>query len=125
MFFGHKNGIIRYFNAETLPVRLEDNKIILTDLYHDQENDAITALNVRLATSNNVIDLGAMENQFYFEIAYGTASGRVKLISEHAETIGQGPQLLFSFAVHRSPVIKILLAENHLISNSADFNHVR
>ncbi|XP_063712180.1 BTB/POZ domain-containing protein KCTD3-like [Symsagittifera roscoffensis] len=125
MFFGHKNGIIRYFNAETLPVRLEDNKIILTDLYHDQENDAITALNVRLATSNNVIDLGAMENQFYFEIAYGTASGRVKLISEHAETIGQGPQLLFSFAVHRSPVIKILLAENHLISNCADFNHVR
>ncbi|XP_075250362.1 BTB/POZ domain-containing protein KCTD3-like [Convolutriloba macropyga] len=125
MFFGHKNGLIRYFNAETLPVRLEDNKIILTDLFHDHENDAITALNVRFSSNNSVIDLGPMENQFYFEIAYGTSSGRVKLISEHAETIGQGPQLLFSFTVHRSPVTKILLSENHLVSNCADFNHVR
>merc|ERR1712226_875560 len=125
MFFGHKTGSIRYFNAEILPVRMEDSKIILTDLYHDQENDPITALNVRFSSNNNVIDLGPMDNQFYFEIAYGTASGRVKLISEHAETIGQGPQLLFSFTVHRSPVTKILLSENHLVSNCADFNHVR
>ena len=71
MFFGHKNGIIRYFNAETLPVRLEDNKIILTDLYHDQENDAITALNVRLASNNSVLsEMGSMENHFYFEEIY-------------------------------------------------------
>ena len=126
MFFGHKNGIIRYFNAETLPVRLEDNKIILTDLYHDQGNDAITALNVRLASNNSVLsEMGSMENQFYFEIAYGTACGRVNLISEHAETIGQGPQLLFSFAVHRSAVMKVLLSEQLLISNCADYNHVR
>ena len=126
MFFGHKNGIIRYFNAETLPVRLEDNKIILTDLYHDQKNDPITALNVRLASNNSVLsEMGSMENHFYFEIAYGTASGRVNLISEHAETIGQGPQLLFSFAVHRSAVIKVLLSEQKLISNCADYNHVR
>ncbi|KAF3848200.1 hypothetical protein F7725_021228 [Dissostichus mawsoni] len=61
----------------------------------------------------------------WIEIAYGTSSGSVRVIVQHPETVGSGPQLFQTFSVHRSPVTKIMLSEKHLISVCADNNHVR
>uniref|UniRef100_A0A452G7M6 SH3KBP1 binding protein 1 n=1 Tax=Capra hircus TaxID=9925 RepID=A0A452G7M6_CAPHI len=61
----------------------------------------------------------------WIEIAYGTSSGGVRVIVQHPETVGSGPQLFQTFTVHRSPVTKIMLSEKHLISVCADSNHVR
>ncbi|XP_010379146.1 SH3KBP1-binding protein 1 isoform X2 [Rhinopithecus roxellana] len=61
----------------------------------------------------------------WIEIAYGTSSGGVRVIVQHPETVGSGPQLFQTFTVHRSPVTKIMLSEKHLISVCADNNHVR
>lgn len=52
----------------------------------------------------------------WIEIAYGTSSGVVRVIVQHPETVGSGPQLFQTFTVHRSPVTKIMLSEKHLIS---------
>uniref|UniRef100_A0A2K5XCR9 BTB/POZ domain-containing protein KCTD3 n=1 Tax=Mandrillus leucophaeus TaxID=9568 RepID=A0A2K5XCR9_MANLE len=61
----------------------------------------------------------------WIEIAYGTSSGAVRVIVQHPETVGSGPQLFQTFTVHRSPVTKIMLSEKHLVSVCADNNHVR
>lgn len=52
----------------------------------------------------------------WIEIAYGTSSGAVRVIVQHPETLGSGPQLFQTFTVHRSPVTKIMLSEKHLVS---------
>ncbi|EMP24450.1 Spectrin beta chain, brain 3 [Chelonia mydas] len=54
-----------------------------------------------------------------------TSSGTVRVIVQHPETVGSGPQLFQTFTVHRSPVTRIMLSEKHLISVCADNNHVR
>ena len=55
----------------------------------------------------------------WIEIAYGTSSGGVRVIVQHPETVGSGPQLFQTFTVHRSPVTKIMLSEKHLISGES------
>lgn len=61
-----------------------------------------------------LIVLGVSGN--WIEIAYGTSSGAVRVIVQHPETVGSGPQLFQTFTVHRSPVTKIMLSEKHLVS---------
>lgn len=57
----------------------------------------------------------------WIEIAYGTSSGAVRVIVQHPETVGSGPQLFQTFTVHRSPVTKIMLSEKHLVSGNFFF----
>lgn len=63
-----------------------------------------------------LLTLGASGN--WIEIAYGTSSGAVRVIVQHPETVGSGPQLFQTFTVHRSPVTKIMLSEKHLVSGN-------
>lgn len=42
----------------------------------------------------------------------------MRVIVQHPETVGSGPQLFQTFTVHRSPVTKIMLSEKHLVSGS-------
>lgn len=42
----------------------------------------------------------------WIEIAYGTKSGSVRVIVQHPETVGHGPQLFQTFTVHQSSVTK-------------------
>lgn len=44
----------------------------------------------------------------WIEIAYGTSSGTVRVIVQHPETVGHGPQLFQTFTVHRYPVTKVV-----------------
>lgn len=61
--------------------------------------------------------LNAMKSKFFLvsdvcgnwiEIAYGTSSGTVRVIVQHPETVGHGPQLFQTFTVHRYPVTKVI-----------------
>uniref|UniRef100_A0A8C6NPQ3 BTB/POZ domain-containing protein KCTD3 n=1 Tax=Nothobranchius furzeri TaxID=105023 RepID=A0A8C6NPQ3_NOTFU len=111
LLLGCNNGSIYYIDMQKFPLRMKDNDLLVTELYHDPSNDAITAL------SN--------KTNFSQIIAYGTSSGAVRVIVQHPETVGSGPQLFQTFTVHRSPVTKIMLSEKHLVSVCADNNHVR
>ncbi|TKS80597.1 BTB/POZ domain-containing protein KCTD3 [Collichthys lucidus] len=110
LILGCNNGSIYYIDVQKFPLRMKDNDLLVTELYRDPTEDAITAL----SDSGN-----------WIEIAYGTSSGTVRVIVQHPETVGSGPQLFQTFSVHRSPVTKIMLSEKHLISVCADNNHVR
>jgi len=48
----------------------------------------------------------------WIEIAYGTKSGSVRVIVQHPETVGHGPQLFQTFTVHQSSVTKVRSALN-------------
>lgn len=71
----------------------------------------------------NVVFAGLCGN--WLEIAYGTKSGSVRVIVQHPETVGHGPQLFQTFTVHQSPVTKVTLSEKFLISVCSEYNHVR
>lgn len=122
---------------QKFPLRMKDNDLLVTELYHDPSNDAITALSVYLTPKTSewpesehvspFKHLPFLTNTWYFsvgvsgnwiEIAYGTSSGAVRVIVQHPETVGSGPQLFQTFTVHRSPVTKIMLSEKHLVSGN-------
>uniref|UniRef100_A0AAZ3P2A9 BTB/POZ domain-containing protein KCTD3 n=1 Tax=Oncorhynchus tshawytscha TaxID=74940 RepID=A0AAZ3P2A9_ONCTS len=105
-------------DMQKFPLRMKDNDLLVTELYHDPSDDAITALSVYFTPKTSV-------SGNWIEMAYGTSSGAVRVIVQHPETVGSGPQLFQTFTVHRSPVTKIMLSEKHLVSVCADNNHVR
>ncbi|KAK2843146.1 hypothetical protein Q7C36_011361 [Tachysurus vachellii] len=118
LLLGCNNGSVYYIDMQKFPLRMKDNDLLVTELYHDPSNDAITALSVYLTPKTSI-------SGNWIEIAYGTSSGAVRVIVQHPETVGSGPQLFQTFTVHRSPVTKIMLSEKHLVSVCADNNHVR
>ena len=64
----------------------------MTELYRDPNADSITAISVYLTPKTTVTGN-------WIEIAYGTSSGVVRVIVQHPETVGHGPQL---FQVRRN-----------------------
>ncbi|KAE8585637.1 hypothetical protein XENTR_v10021381 [Xenopus tropicalis] len=118
LLLGCNNGSIYYVDVQKFPLRMKDNDLLVTELYRDPSEDAITALSVYLTPKTS-------DSGNWIEIAYGTSSGVVRVIVQHPETVGSGPQLFQTFTVHRSSVTKIMLSERHLISVCADNNHVR
>ncbi|XP_054855036.1 SH3KBP1-binding protein 1 isoform X2 [Eublepharis macularius] len=118
LLLGCTNGSIYYVDVQKFPLRMKDNDLLVTELYRDPSEDAVTALSVYLTPKSS-------NSGHWIEIAYGTSSGMVRVIVQHPETVGSGPQLFQTFAVHRSPVTKVMLSEKHLISVCTDNNHVR
>ncbi|XP_067874906.1 SH3KBP1-binding protein 1 [Heterodontus francisci] len=118
LILGCNNGSIYYIDVQKFPLRMKDNDLLVTELYCDPYEDAITALSVYLTPKTS-------DSGNWIEIAYGTSSGMVRVIVQHPETVGSGPQLFQTFSVHRSPITKITLSEKNLISVCADNNHVR
>uniref|UniRef100_A0A8B9KVU7 SH3KBP1 binding protein 1 n=1 Tax=Astyanax mexicanus TaxID=7994 RepID=A0A8B9KVU7_ASTMX len=111
LILGCNNGSIYYIDVQKFPLRMKDNDLLVTELYRDPSEDAITALSVYLTPKTS-------DSGNWIEIAYGTSSGTVRVIVQHPETVGSGPQLFQTFSVHRSPVTKIMLSEKHLISGT-------
>ncbi|XP_021556626.1 SH3KBP1-binding protein 1 isoform X2 [Neomonachus schauinslandi] len=118
LLLGCSNGSIYYVDVQKFPLRMKDNDLLVSELYRDPAEDGVTALSVYLTPKTS-------DSGNWIEIAYGTSSGGVRVIVQHPETVGSGPQLFQTFTVHRSPVTKIMLSEKHLISVCADSNHVR
>ncbi|XP_077866824.1 BTB/POZ domain-containing protein KCTD3-like [Saccoglossus kowalevskii] len=46
LLLGCSNGSIYYIDMQKFPLRMKDNDLLVTELYHDPSNDAITALSV-------------------------------------------------------------------------------
>ncbi|XP_033110842.1 BTB/POZ domain-containing protein KCTD3-like [Anneissia japonica] len=118
LLLGCTNGSIYYIDMQKFPLRMKDNDLLVTELYADPSQDAVTALSVYLTPK-----ITLMGN--WIEIAYGTSSGKVRMIVQHPETMGQGPQLFQTFTVHRSRITKVMLSEKHLVSVCSESNHVR
>nr|XP_042141071.1 SH3KBP1-binding protein 1 [Peromyscus maniculatus bairdii] len=118
LLLGCSTGSIYYVDVQKFPLRMKDNDLLVSELYRDPAEDGVTALSVYLTPKTS-------DSGNWIEIAYGTSSGVVRVIVQHPETVGSGPQLFQTFSVHRSPVTKIMLSEKHLISVCADNNHVR
>ncbi|KJH52901.1 K+ channel tetramerization domain protein [Dictyocaulus viviparus] len=97
---------------------MKDNDLLVTELYKDPNGDGITSISVYLTPKTNVCGN-------WIEIAYGTSSGAVRVIVQHPETVGHGPQLFQTYTVHNSPVTRVTLSTNHLISVCSEYNHVR
>lgn len=60
----------------------------------------------------------------WIEIAYGTNTGVVRVIVQHPETVGHGPQLFQTFTVHTAPITRVALTTNHLISGKFFINEI-
>ncbi|KAJ8045657.1 BTB/POZ domain-containing protein KCTD3 [Holothuria leucospilota] len=119
LLLGCTNGCIYYIDMEKFPLRIKDKDLLVTELYKDPDEDAVTALSVYLTPKSS------LHSGNWIEIAYGTSSGKIRVIVQHPETVGQGPQLFQTFTVHRNPVTKVMLSEKHLVSVCSDSNHVR
>lgn len=118
LLLGCNNGSIYYIDMQKFPLRMKDNDLLVTELYKDPSNDVITAISVYLTPKTSLCGN-------WIEIAYGTSSGSVRVIVQHPETVGHGPQLFQTFTVHRSPVTKVMLSEKYLVSVCSEYNHVR
>ncbi|XP_038073163.1 BTB/POZ domain-containing protein KCTD3-like [Patiria miniata] len=118
LLLGCTNGSIYYIDMQKFPLRMKDNDLLVTELYHDPSNDAVTALSVYPTPKTSLTGN-------WIEIAYGTIAGKVRVIVQHPETVGQGPQLFQTFTVHCNPISKVMLSEKHLISVCQESNHVR
>ncbi|VDO26476.1 unnamed protein product [Onchocerca flexuosa] len=118
LLLGCTNGSIYYIDMQKFPLRMKDNDLLITELYRDPNADIITAISVYLTPKTNL-------RGNWIEIAYGTSSGSVRVIVQHPETVGHGPQLFQTYTVHTSPVTRVALTTNHLISVCSEYNHVR
>ncbi|XP_031848740.2 BTB/POZ domain-containing protein KCTD3 [Nomia melanderi] len=118
LLLGCNNGSIYYIDMEKFPLRMKDNDLLVTELYRDPNYDPITAISVYLTPKTSLCGN-------WIEIAYGTKSGSVKVIAQHPETVGHGPQLFQTFTVHQSSVTKVTLSEKYLVSVCSEYNHVR
>uniref|UniRef100_A0A2R5LAI4 BTB/POZ domain-containing protein KCTD3 n=1 Tax=Ornithodoros turicata TaxID=34597 RepID=A0A2R5LAI4_9ACAR len=118
LLLGCNNGSIYYIDMQKFPLRMKDNDLLVTQLYRDPSCDPITAISVYLTPKTSLTGN-------WIEIAYGTSSGAVRVIVQHPETVGHGPQLFQTYTVHRSPVTKVVLSEKYLISVCSEYNHVR
>ncbi|KAM3716839.1 BTB/POZ domain-containing protein [Dirofilaria immitis] len=118
LLLGCTNGSIYYIDMQKFPLRMKDNDLLITELYRDPNADIITAISVYLTPKTNL-------RGNWIEIAYGTSSGSVRVIVQHPETVGHGPQLFQTYTVHTSPVTRVALTTNYLISVCSEYNHVR
>ncbi|XP_046419641.1 BTB/POZ domain-containing protein KCTD3 isoform X2 [Neodiprion fabricii] len=125
LLLGCNNGSIYYIDMQKFPLRMKDNDLLVTELYRDPSHDPITAISVYLTpkTTSERGREGLCGN--WIEIAYGTKSGSVRVIVQHPETVGHGPQLFQTFTVHQSSVTKVTLSEKFLVSVCSEYNHVR
>lgn len=104
---------------EKFPLRLKDDSLLINEFYNDPKGEAITALSVYMtAVPQAPVDS-------CIEIAYGTSSGNIRIIMQHSQTIGNGPQLFQTFTVHTHAVQRVMLSEKYLVSVCVNDHHVR
>jgi hypothetical protein len=118
LLLGGQNGVLYYIDMQKFPLRMKDNDLLVTELYKDPLGESITALSVYLTPKTT-------NTGNWIEIAYGTNTGQVRVIVQHPETVGHGPQLFQSFSVHRGSIVKVMLTEKHLVSVCSESFHVR
>jgi hypothetical protein len=108
LLLGSNHGKIRLMDFQKFAVRLRDMDLLVNVLFTDPEREAITAISV----------YESVAAERCMEIAYGTASGTVRVLIQHPETVGQAPLLYQTYTVHRNPISIINLSQHYLISGA-------
>ena len=118
LLLGTHRGSLFLIDMHKFPLRLKDGDLLINELYQDPDREEITSISCYLTRPDNP------RNGNSIEIAYGTRDGTVRVLVQHPETVGHGPQLFQSFKVHRDAISSVMLSEKFLIS-MCDNMHVR
>ncbi|CAG2104925.1 unnamed protein product, partial [Medioppia subpectinata] len=109
LLLGSGLGSIYLIDMQKFPLRMKDGDLLINELYEDPEKEQITAISCYLTRTPKT-------NGNWVEIAYGTKGGTVRVLVQHPETVGHGPQLFQTFKVHLNGIERIMLSEKYLIS---------
>jgi hypothetical protein len=118
LLLGTQRGALFLIDMHKFPLRLKDGDLLISELYQDPDREEITSISCYLTRPDNT------RNGNSIEIAYGTRDGTVRVLVQHPETVGHGPQLFQSFKVHLSGISSVMLSEKFLIS-MCEKMHVR
>lgn len=119
LFLGCAEGTVLYIDMEKFPLRLKDDSLLINEFYNDPKGEAITSLSVYMTS------VPQAPGDSSIEIAYGTSSGNIRIIMQHSQTLGNGPQLFQTFSVHSAAVQRVMLSEKYLVSVCVNDQHVR
>ena len=127
LVWGSSNGIINSIDVQKFPLRMSDNDLLIVELFNDPLHEPPTAMSVfgnpgAGSVRNSWSDVESIGR--WLEVAYGTSSGRIRIVVQHPENFGHGFQIVQTLTVHTSQVYTVFLGERHLISVCADL-HVR
>lgn len=127
LVWGCSNGSINSIDVQKFPLRMSDNDLLIVELFNDPLKEPPTAMsvfgnpgvgNVR----NSWSDASSIGR--WLEVAYGTASGKIRIVVQHPENFGHGFQVVQTLTVHNCVISTIFIGEKYLISECAD-GHVR
>lgn len=119
-FFGGANGKIFFIDMEKFPLRLRDDSLLVNEFYTDPKGEPITAMSIYAASVQH-----ANSWDHSIELAYGTSKGTIRIVIQHPQSAGAGPQLFQTYSVHTRPIVSIIFSEKYLVSVCACDNHVR
>lgn len=127
LVWGSSNGIINSIDVQKFPLRMSDNDLLIVELFNDPLHEPPTAMSVfgnpgAGSVRNSWSDVESIGR--WLEVAYGTTSGKIRIVVQHPENFGHGFQIVQTLTVHTSQITTMFLGERHLISVCADL-HVR
>ena len=117
LLLGSKLGSLFLIDMQKFPLRLKDSEVLINELYEDPDKEEITAISFYLTRDKDCVGNS-------IEIAYGTIGGTVRVLIQHPETVGHGPQLFQTFKVHLNAISSVMLSDQYLISTCNKL-HVR
>ena len=118
LLLGSHRGCLFLIDMHKFPLRMKDGDLLINQLYEDPDKEEITAISCYLTRPDNP------RNGNSIEMAYGTKGGTVRVLIQHPETVGHGPQLFQTFKVHLGSISSVMLSEKFLISTCSKM-HVR
>ena len=118
LLLGSHRGGLFLIDMHKFPLRMKDGDLLINQLYEDPDKEEITAISCYLTRPDNP------RNGNSIEMAYGTRGGTVRVLIQHPETVGHGPQLFQTFKVHLGSISSVMLNEKYLISTCSKM-HVR
>jgi hypothetical protein len=118
LLLGSHRGCLFLIDMHKFPLRMKDGDLLINQLYEDPDKEEITAISCYLTRPDNP------RNGNSIEMAYGTKGGTVRVLIQHPETVGHGPQLFQTFKVHLGSISGVMLSDKYLISTCSKM-HVR
>ena len=121
LFLSSNHGVIYLIDMQKLPYRLRDGELLMNKIYKDPDGEEITTIscfcsycgrfNKRHDITNSLNDECSRHP---LEIAYGTKNGTVCILVQ--DTRNQDPDLFRTIRVHLSPIWKIILCQDYLLT---------
>ncbi|OTF74300.1 hypothetical protein BLA29_003742, partial [Euroglyphus maynei] len=114
LFLCSNHGVIYLIDMQKLPFRLSDGDLLINEFYKDPDGEEITAISCLCSVCwrFNLHHCSHCPT----EIAYGTKSGTVHILVQNPETQFQELQLFRTIQVHLSPIWKIMLDQEYLMT---------